>query len=117
MPTVWGADHGKRQKCCNKESEQWGSDRTLAQGAHIDAFALNIAASEPHTSASLDLAFSAAASLVFKLFFSFCFASKPAFNRSDVISYTNEYATSPAYYRHNRKSFASVSEAPLNTAD
>lgn len=51
--------------------KQCESDKTLAQSAHIDACALNIATGEPHTSASLYLAFIAAASLGFKLFSSF----------------------------------------------
>lgn len=81
--------------------KQWKSDIALVQSAHIDAFALDIAAGEPHTSASLNLAFRAAASLGFKLFFSFDYAGNESFDQSDVISYTNKYAASPAYYRHN----------------
>lgn len=98
-------------------TKQWQSDIALAQSAHIDAFALNIAAGEPHTSESLDLAFSAASSLGFKLFFSFDYAGNGPFDQSDVISYINKYAASPAYYRHNGKPFASTFEGPLNAAD
>ncbi|KAK2601394.1 hypothetical protein N8I77_010848 [Diaporthe amygdali] len=98
-------------------AKQWESDIALAQSAHIDAFALNIAASEPSTSASLDLAFGAAASVGFKLFFSFDYAGNGPFDKSDVISYINKYAASPAYYRHNGKPFVSTFEGPLNAAD
>lgn len=96
---------------------KWESDIALAQSAHIDAFALNIAANEPHTTESLDLAFSAAASRGFKLFFSFDYAGNGPFDQSDVISYINKYAASSAYFQHNGKPFVSTFEGPENAAD
>lgn len=58
----------------NYTEDRWETDIGLAQDAHIDAFALNIAYGDDTIYDSLPLAFSAAATKGFQLFFSFDYA-------------------------------------------
>ncbi len=78
----------------------WQCDITLAQSAQIDAFVLNIAAKDPTTSASLELAFEAAEGLNFSLLFSFDYAALGAWPKDSVIDLLDEYVSSPAYFLH-----------------
>ena len=50
---------------------QWEDDIKLAQAAHIDAFVLNTAESNPKIDAAIQIAFEVATSLDFGPFFSF----------------------------------------------
>ncbi|KAJ5771869.1 Glycoside hydrolase family 71 [Penicillium odoratum] len=71
----------------------WENEIQLAQDAHIDAFALNIANGEDTTSTSMPNAFTAAENLKFYLFFS------------------------DAYYLHGKSPLVSTFEGPDNADD
>jgi hypothetical protein len=58
----------------------------LAQDAHIDAFALNMAWEDKTNEASVEMAFTAANVKGFKLFFSFDYAGNGPWDQDVVIS-------------------------------
>ncbi|KAF7937959.1 uncharacterized protein EAE97_007755 [Botrytis byssoidea] len=62
----------------NYTAADWSDDISLAQAAHIDAFALNMAYGDPVNSAGVSAAFAAADSAGFNLFFSFDYAGNGA---------------------------------------
>ncbi|KAH7033736.1 glycosyl hydrolase family 71-domain-containing protein [Microdochium trichocladiopsis] len=95
----------------------WKTDIGLAQAAHIDAFALNIAANSPFNDQSIANAFDAAGALGFHLFFSFDYAGGGAWPASSVKSLLNQYKGHGAYYLYNGKPFASTFEGWQNSAD
>ncbi|KAJ8099511.1 glycoside hydrolase [Lipomyces tetrasporus] len=68
----------------NYSISNWENDISLAQPAHIDAFALNIAYNDPTSADSLLNAFYAANSLGFKLFLSFDYAGNGPWPEEDV---------------------------------
>ncbi|KAJ5158034.1 Glycoside hydrolase family 71 [Penicillium coprophilum] len=92
----------------------WENEIQLAQDAHIDAFALNIANGEDTTSSSMPNAFIAAENLKFSLFFSFDYAGNGAWDKGDVLSLLNKYASSGAYYLHGKTPLVSTFEGPGN---
>lgn len=89
----------------------------LAQAAHLDAFALNIANGDENNAASVAKAFSAAEAVGFQLFFSFDYAGGGAWDSADVISYLNSYSSSSAYFNVDGKPLASTFEGPDNAPD
>ncbi|KAJ5817003.1 hypothetical protein N7447_009236 [Penicillium robsamsonii] len=89
----------------NWTSSQWKSDIPAAKTAHIDVFALNIAVGDAANSKALPMAFSAADSLRFKLFFSFDYARNGPWSKSMVIS----------IHHHDGKPFVSTFEGPANS--
>ena len=101
----------------NYTLEDWTTDIKLAQLAHIDAFALNIVASEHNLSSILPLAFGAAADLDFKLFFSFDYAGNGPWSKSQVGSILSTYTPLAAYYEYKAKYFVSTFEGPDNADD
>jgi hypothetical protein len=103
--------------CKSWETSNWEADIKLAQQAHIDAFALNIAADEANNAASIAKAFEAAESLGFKLFFSFDYAGNGAFEMADVIAYINKYSGSSAHFKVDGQPLVSTFEGPGNADD
>ncbi|GFF43033.1 mutanase Pc12g07500 [Aspergillus lentulus] len=95
----------------------WKNDISLAQDAHIDAFALNIAHGEATNDKSIADAFAAAESLGFKLFFSFDYAGNGPWPLSEVTRLLKQYSSSSAHFRHNNKPFVSTFEGPANSDD
>jgi hypothetical protein len=81
----------------------WKTDINLAQEAHLDAFALNIAYGDDSTTNYIDLAFQAAEATGFKLFLSFDYAGGtaawPATEVSSIASrYTSSMLQTPIYF-------------------
>lgn len=94
----------------------WALDISEAQTSHIDAFALNFAASLTDLS-PLDTAFAAAEIVGFQLFLSFDYAGAGPFKQNDVIDIVKKYSKSPAYYYHGGQPLVSTFEGPGNAAD
>ncbi|QMW33048.1 alpha-1,3-glucanase/mutanase [Aspergillus flavus] len=94
----------------------WEADMKLAKEAHIDAFALNFAASltDMYPLAS---AFQAAESTGFKLFLSFDYAGAGPFEESVVIGIIKIFSSHSAYYKYKGKPFVSTFEGPGNAKD
>ncbi|PYI15777.1 hypothetical protein BO99DRAFT_341635, partial [Aspergillus violaceofuscus CBS 115571] len=101
----------------NYTSDTWETDIKLAQDAHIDAFALNMAYDDATNSLALLLAFDAADDLGFKLFFSFDYAGNGAWPMDDVINLITEYSTRSSYYFYNGQAFVSTFEGPDSADD
>ncbi|OGM50849.1 hypothetical protein ABOM_000547, partial [Aspergillus bombycis] len=99
------------------EVSDWKHDITLAQEAHIDAFALNMAHNEATNERSVRNAFQAAESLGFQLFFSFDYAGNGPWPQSEVIAMLQKYSSSSAHYRYQGKPFVSTFEGPGNAED
>ncbi|OKL58597.1 hypothetical protein UA08_06382 [Talaromyces atroroseus] len=95
----------------------WETDIGLAQDAHIDAFALNMGSGDSSNDIALPLAFEAAESLGFSLFFSFDYDANGAWDKADVISLISKYSSSSAYYQYNGQPFVSTFEGPGNSED
>ncbi|KAE8144645.1 glycosyl hydrolase family 71-domain-containing protein [Aspergillus avenaceus] len=94
----------------------WENDMKLAKEAHIDAFALNFAASLTDLY-PLASAFQAAESTGFKLFLSFDYAGAGPFEKSIVIGFILLYGDLPPYYKFRGKPFVSTFEGPGNAED
>lgn len=96
----------------------WQTDIRLAQEAHIDAFALNMAHGESMNEASLESAFKAASSAGFKLFFSFDYAGQGPWPKDTVIDYLMKYAYRAEYFKNSDgKPLVSTFEGPANAED
>ncbi|KAF7586515.1 hypothetical protein BBP40_008775 [Aspergillus hancockii] len=89
--------------------KDWRNDIKLAQNAHIDAFALNMAHNEIFAG-TLHKAFDNADKLKFKLFFSFDYAGNGSWPKQDTINLMNEYMNRPSYYHYKGKPFLSTFE-------
>ncbi|KAL5332312.1 glycosyl hydrolase family 71-domain-containing protein [Aspergillus crustosus] len=92
----------------------WKADIQAAQQSHIDAFVLNLGFGIPYTARALTHAFSAAASLDFKLLFSFDYAGSNSTHeiwpKQDVIDLLEKYTTHNAYFQHNGEPLVSTFE-------
>ncbi|KAL7658371.1 Glucan endo-1,3-alpha-glucosidase agn1 [Aspergillus niger] len=95
----------------------WEDDMKMAQNAHIDAFALNMAYLDKTNDASVAMAFTAANSVGFKLLFSFDYAGNGAWDQEVVIQIIQQYGSNGAYFLHEGKPFVSTFEGPNNAAD
>ncbi|KAF4189633.1 hypothetical protein CNMCM7927_007317 [Aspergillus lentulus] len=95
----------------------WIRNMNLAMEAHIDAFALNIAAGWVDNDAQIANAFTAANSLGFKLFFSFDYAGNGPWAESDVYNLIRTYGSNAAYYHYNGAPFVSTFEGTDNAND
>ncbi|KAK3985676.1 glycoside hydrolase [Cladorrhinum sp. PSN332] len=96
----------------------WEGDIKLAQEASIDAFVLNIGAQDQSNANTLDLAFQAANSAGFKLFFSFDYAAQGAWPKDQVIALLEQFGNDPAYFKHDgQRPFVSTFEGPDSAAD
>ncbi|KAH7323895.1 glycoside hydrolase [Rhexocercosporidium sp. MPI-PUGE-AT-0058] len=92
---------------------EWQNEMALAKAAHLDAFALNMAAGE---AGPLALAFQAANNVGFKLFFSFDYGpSKWA--ASDVLNLIQQYKGNNAYFKYNNQPFVSTFEGTESAQD
>lgn len=96
----------------------WETDIKLAKSAHIDGFALNIAASDPNTNDILVKAYTAAQTVGgFTMFFSFDYLSRGVpWSSSVVISLINQYK-SRAYTYYRGKPLVSTFEGTGNAGD
>src|SRR5689334_16995387 len=94
----------------------WAYEIQLAQAAHINAFALNMAFNEGDE-AQLDNVFSAADSAGFKLFFSFDYAGNGTWPMQSVIKLLTNYGNRGSYYKYAGKPFASTFEGPDSADD
>ncbi|KAK1954649.1 hypothetical protein LY78DRAFT_686777 [Colletotrichum sublineola] len=93
-------------------------DISLAQQAHIDGFALNMAYGEATNVGSIDMMFDAAQTAGFKLVFSFDYAGRGPWPQQDVIDMLNVYSDSPAYFRHSTgQPLVSTFEGPGQSED
>ncbi|OLN85639.1 Mutanase Pc12g07500-like protein 5, partial [Colletotrichum chlorophyti] len=100
----------------NYTLSDWADEIKLAQAAHIDAFALNTAYDQGD-GRQYDLAFSAASSAGFKLFFSFDYAGNGPWPASEVLSILKKFKGSSAHFLHNNKPFVSTFEGPGSASD
>ena len=89
----------------------------MAQAAHIDAFALNIAYTDVGTMSSLELAFQAAQKKGFRLFLSFDYAGGGPWPVADVRTIARQYIGSASYYSYKGKPMVSTFEGPGNASD
>ncbi|KAJ6095840.1 hypothetical protein N7486_006586 [Penicillium sp. IBT 16267x] len=95
----------------------WKQDISLAQKAHIDAFALNMAYGTPEMERSTADAFATAEDLGFLLFFSFDYAGNGSWPQDQIVNYLQKYAPSSAYYTYKGKPFVSTFEGPESAED
>ncbi|KGO69674.1 Glycoside hydrolase, family 71 [Penicillium italicum] len=101
----------------NYTASDWQSDFKLAQNAHIDAFALNMAWEDKTNDASVAMAFTAAEAEGFRLFFSFDYAGNGPWDQDVVTSMIQKYSSSSSYFQYNGKPFVSTFEGPSNADD
>jgi hypothetical protein len=101
----------------NYSQDDFINDIQLAQDAHIDAFALNMAASDPVNSEVISRFIDLCVTMGFQVFFSFDYAGNGPWESSDVIDLVNTYGPSVAYYRYNGQPFVSTFEGPANATD
>jgi hypothetical protein len=79
---------------------------------------LNIAAQDPSNTASLDLAFRAANTLNFTLFFSFDYLAQGPWRPDRVIALLHKHAPNPCYFKADgARPFVSTFEGPSSAAD
>ena len=97
--------------------DDWAHEIQLAQEAGIDAFALNMANNDATNNVALPLAFNAATTLGFKLFFSFDYAGNGAWAQTVVRSMIDEHGVKSAYFKRGSQPFVSTFEGPDNAAD
>lgn len=88
-----------------------------AAAAHIDAFALNMAYGDPLNDIQVPIAFAAAGSAGFQLFFSFDYAGNGSWPKAAVEAMINKYSGEAAYYHYNSKPFVSTFEGPDSATD
>ncbi|RAK84430.1 hypothetical protein BO79DRAFT_232335 [Aspergillus costaricaensis CBS 115574] len=96
----------------NFTTEDWEINMVFAQQAHIDAFALNMAYSDPTNEPSLVNAFKTASVVGFQLFFSFNYAGNGAWPKSTVINLLTKYGSNNHYYQYKGKPFVSTFKGP-----
>ncbi|KAK4465453.1 glycoside hydrolase [Cladorrhinum samala] len=104
----------------NFDLADWENDMRLAKESSIDAFVLNVGAGDENNDRSLELAFQAANSQSFKLFFSFDYLGGPAgpWPKDQVIALLEKFGNDPAYFKHDgQRPFVSTFEGPDNAAD
>ncbi|KAG7291440.1 hypothetical protein NEMBOFW57_001459 [Staphylotrichum longicolle] len=100
------------------DGASWTHQMNLAQNAHIDAFALNIAYGWKDNEKQIGNAFSAAASAGFKLFFSFDYAGgTEPWPLESVRTLIRTYGKHTGYYQHNGLPLVSTFEGPGQADD
>ncbi|KAK0712673.1 glycosyl hydrolase family 71-domain-containing protein, partial [Lasiosphaeria miniovina] len=94
-------------------------DMQLAQDAHIDAFAMNVATGDASIYNSLALAFDAARLQNFKLFLSFDYLGGSAgpWGKGQVLDLASTYFARGEYLRYNGKPLASTFEGSDQAGD
>jgi hypothetical protein len=93
------------------------NDIRLAQDAHIDGFVLNIANADPTNDRSIPMAFEAAASLGFKLLFSFDYAGHGDWPKDAVIGLLKQYGQHSAHFRRGSQPLVSTFEGFKSSGD
>jgi Glycosyl hydrolase family 71 len=96
----------------NYTSGDWQTDMQLAKAAHIDAFALNVAYNDSTIYSSLQLAFAAAHTVGFEVFFSFDFAGGGPWDYYSLLSLCTQYLGHPQYFIYNGAPLVSTFEGP-----
>ncbi|KAJ5117555.1 hypothetical protein N7448_011187 [Penicillium atrosanguineum] len=84
----------------NYTSDDWANDIKLAKDAHIDAFALNMAYSDPTSMKALPVAFAA--------------ADLP---KNDIIDLITQYSARSSYFFYDGQPFVSTFEGPDRAVD
>ncbi|KAK2770088.1 hypothetical protein CKAH01_04431, partial [Colletotrichum kahawae] len=96
----------------------WRDDIRLAQEAHIDGFALNIAYGEPMNDVSLRNVFDVASDMGFKLIFSVDYAGGGPWPKDIVLTLLKRYATRAEYFKHSDGTpLVSTFEGPEQASD
>jgi hypothetical protein len=101
----------------NYTASDWESDIGFAKDAHIDAFALNMAWKDKTNDASVEMAFAAANTKGFKLFFSFDYAGNGPWDKDVVTSMIQKYGSDSSYFQYNGRPFVSTFEGPGSADD
>ncbi|KAL6232857.1 hypothetical protein BDW75DRAFT_232425 [Aspergillus navahoensis] len=97
---------------------EWEHDIIVAQKAHIDGFALNIAPQDDYSDRVLQTAYEAAEKIGnFSLFISFDYESGGAWPLDRVITIINTYKNRPAQYLYKRKPLVSTFEGSGSSGD
>ncbi|KAL0940422.1 glycosyl hydrolase family 71 protein [Colletotrichum truncatum] len=96
-------------------------DFKLAKDSHIDAFALNMGLTDPHTPEALEDAFTAAAKVGFHLFFSFDYlggyhGGKP-WPKETILEMADKYFKHEEYFKYADKPVVSTFEGTENAKD
>ena len=89
----------------------------LAHAAGIDAFALNVGATDHTTTTQVPLAYAAAAQVGFKVFLSFDYAAQGPWSSQAVINTIRTYANSPSQFKVNGLPFVSTFEGTAKASD
>lgn len=82
------------------ELDDWKADMAAAQAIGIDAFALNCASIDNYTYSQLDLAYTAATQVGFKVFISFDFAYWNNGDTANITAYMQLYGNHPAQMQY-----------------
>lgn len=99
-------------------AEQWESDITKAQKAHIDGFALNIGPQDSYTDQAINTAYGTAEQVGnFSLFLSFDYGTGGAWSAGRVITLINMYKNSPAQFHYQGKPLVSTFEGTQNRGE
>ena len=86
--------------------------------AKIDAFALNLSADEDYNVEQVTFAFSAAAAVGFRVFFSFDYSGNGPWAEDDVLAYLDVYMGESVYFLHDGTlPLVSTFEGTANAAD
>lgn len=89
----------------------------LAQAAGIDAFALNVGATDQTTTTQVPQAYGAAAQIGFKVFLSFDYAAQGPWSSQAVVNTIRTYANSPAQFTVNGLPLVSTFEGTAKASD
>lgn len=89
----------------------------LAQAAGIDAFALNVGATDQTTTTQVPQAYAAAAQIRFKVFLSFDYAAQGPWSSQAVVNTIRTYANSPAQFTVNGLPLVSTFEGTAKASD
>ena len=95
----------------------WVDDMQLAQAVGIDAFALNVGATDQTTATQVPQAYTAAAQIGFKVFLSFDYAAQGPWSSQAVISTIRAYANSPGQFKVNGLPLVSTFEGTAEASD
>ena len=95
----------------------WVDDMHLAEAAGIDAFALNIGATDQTTTTQVPQAYAAAAQTGFKVFLSFDYSAQGPWSTQAVINTIRTYANSRGQFKVNGLPLVSTFEGTSKASD